>query len=124
MVSPLSPELRVSAYRVTELPDSLPRVDAIVNTVQPRSEFRAGSNATISGEGFSEVTAVTIDDLPVRIVSQSDSAIEFEIPVTLPPGLTPLTLFSGEVRLLKADEVVWRILVQIYPPLVPQPGFP
>ena len=103
----------ISAYRVTELPETLPRIDRAVNSAQPRNGLTAGTNASIAGEGFSVVTAVTIGDVPARIVSQSDCLIEIEIPATL-PGLTPQAIFTGDLRLLRGSEVLQQIRVQVF----------
>ena len=104
--------LQTSAYRVTELPDSLPRIDTVLDATQPGESLAAGANATISGEGFSVVTEVTVGDVPVRIVSQSDCLLEIEMPAIL-PGQTPQSAFTGQVRLLRGSEVLRHIRVQV-----------
>ena len=104
---------QISAYRVTESPESLPRIDTAVNSAQPRNALLAGTNATIVGEGFSVVTGVTIGDVSARIVSQSDGLLEIEIPASL-PGLTPQTIFNGDLRLFRDREVLQRIRIQVF----------
>ena len=101
--------------RVTELPDSLPRIDSVVRTAQPARSLLAETNAMISGEGFSALTAVTVGDVPARIVSQSDCLLEIEIPANL-PGLTPQESFIGDVKLLRAGEVLRKVRVQVFAP--------
>ncbi len=108
------PDQLTCAYRVTEVPDSSPRIDAVVNSAQARDNLFTGTNATISGEGFSLVTAVTVGDVPARVVSQSDCLLEIEIPPTL-PGVTPQTSFPFDVRLLRDGEVLRQIRVRVYP---------
>ena len=109
------PDQLTCAYRVTELPDSLPRIDAVVNSAQPKDNPTTGTNAAISGEGFSLVTAVTVGNVPARIVSQSDCLLEIEIPPTL-PGVTPQTSFLFDVRLLRDGEVLRQISIRVFPP--------
>ena len=109
---------QISAYRVTESPDVLPRIDIVVNSAQPRNGLTAGTNATISGEGFSVVTGVTVGDVPARIVSQSDCLLEIEIPASL-PGLTPQAIFTGDVRLFRGSEILQQIRVQVFAPFLP-----
>ena len=105
----------ISAYRVIESPETLPRIDAVVNSAQPRNGLTAGTTATISGEGFSVVTAVTVGDVSARIVSQSDCLLEIEIPANL-PGLTPQAIFNGDVRLFRGSEVLQQVRVQVFAP--------
>ena len=105
-------------YQVAERPDSLPRVDAIVNTADPPRELRAGWRATISGEGLADVTSVSIDERAVNVAKQSDTAIEFEIPPNL-RGLTPQKAYTGDVLLWKGEDLAWRVRVQIYAPISP-----
>ena len=110
-----SSALRVCAFRGTESPDFLPRIDTLVDSLRLRGPLAPGANATISGEGFSVVTAVTVGELPARIVSQSDCLLEIEIPPNL-PGVTPQTNFTGDVRLLRDGEVLRQIRIQVFPP--------
>ena len=109
-----SSALRVCAFRGTESPDFLPRIDALVDSLRVRDPLAPGANATISGEGFSMVTAVTVGELPARIVSQSDCLLEIEIPPNL-PGVTPQTNFTGDVRLLRDGEVLRQVRIQVFP---------
>ncbi len=112
----IRPPALICGYRVTELPDALPRVDTITGTADPlvNSAFLAlGTRATVSGEGFSAVTAVAIEDTPVRIVSQSDDALEIEIPTNL--DLTPQRFNERDIRLLRGVEVLWRVRVKLRP---------
>ena len=106
---------RFGLRRVTELPDSLPRIDSVIRTAQRASSLLAGTNATISGEGFSVVTTATVGDVPARIVSQSDCLLEIEIPANL-PGLTPQANFTGQLRLLRDSQVLQQIRVQVFAP--------
>ena len=113
-----TPAERFGLRRVTELPDSLPRIDAVIRTAQPASSLLAGTNATISGEGFSVVTGATVGDVPARIVSQSECLLEIEIPADL-PGLTPQAIFTGDVRLFRGSEILQQIRVQVFAPFLP-----
>ena len=110
-----SSALRVCAFRGTESPDFLPRIDTLVDSKNLRGPLAPGANATISGEGFSVVTSVTVGELPARIVSQSDCLLEIQIPPNL-PGVTPQTNFTGDVRLLRDGEVLRQIRIQVFPP--------
>lgn len=114
-----SPE--ISGFRVREAAAELPRIDAVLRSSRPGDSLVAGTSATISGEGFLAVTSVQVGTVASRILHQSDTVIEIELPTVL-PGLVSsgfLSAFSGEIVLLKDGEPVQKIHVIVAPP--PQP---
>lgn len=118
LAPPNPQELR--AFRVREIPQGLPRIDAVVRSGQPREFLRAGESATISGEGFEVVTSVEVGGVPAKILSRSSDFLEIEIPAAF-PGFTPQSGFTGDLRLLREGQPIRQIHVQVSLPF-PDPG--
>ena len=100
-------------YRLTEEPASLPRVDSVFPTTRPRDNLSAGVSATIAGEGFEVVDAVFVGDQTAKILAQSGSEIQIEIPLNLPRTGNDFG-FTGPMSLLADGRVLRSIQISAF----------
>ena len=100
--------------RVTELPDSLPRIDSVVSTSAPTQRLVAGANATIIGDGLSSVSAVNLLGRSFPIVTQTETGLEVAIPVDLP--FPELFSAGADLQLDSSQKTLRQVRIRIYPP--------
>lgn len=110
-VNRVNPPGKPTARRVTELPASLPRVDAVTRAATPRFGLLAGFNAIVSGEGLSAVTAVTLGPETVPIISQTDNSLEVRLPENLP--FSDNRSYAGDLCLIVNDKPIRRVRILV-----------
>lgn len=114
-----NPAERFGVRRVTELADSLPRIDAVVRAGAPRERLLAGANAVVTGEGFSAVSEVMFSGRTARIVARSADCIEVELPlVAFPQGYGFL---DDDLSFRANGDVLRQVRIRVNSPPIPMP---
>jgi ELWxxDGT repeat protein len=92
----------VTLYAIWSAPTQAQVLDQPqVNLPKGEVEGTAGGNVQLDGNNLDQVTKVEVDVKEARILDQTSSSLEFEVP-DLEPGLFDLTLTSGAAGAIAA----------------------